>query len=281
MAARQEHLLKTGERMIPSAYQSEEEYLMYLRHVVAYQAVRPYLTPDTILLDLGCGEGYGVRELANDVTMAVGMEVDATSVAYAAHTYGADSCVFGRYDGTVLPFPDAVFDVVVSFQVIEHVLDDAQLVAEIHRVLRRGGVFLATTPDRRYRLNPGQEPWNRFHIREYAPEDLRAVLATQFSQITVSSICGDDRVYGIEARRVQWARRVARWDLLHLRERVPESWLPRIGGTLKQLTRSGGAHVQARPGLADSVARYSTDNFSLCETSSTTSLDLLGICRKT
>jgi SAM-dependent methyltransferase len=280
MTTRQAHLLKTGERMIPSAYQSQEEYLMYLRHVVAYQAVRPYLTPDTVLLDLGCGEGYGVRALATDVRMAVGVEVDATSVAYAARTYGADGCVFGRYDGTVLPFPDAVFHVVVSFQVMEHVLDDAQFVAEVYRVLRPSGVFLATTPDRRYRLSPGQKPWNRFHIREYAPDDLRAVLATQFSQVQVSSICGDDTVYAIEAQRVQWARRVARWDLLHLRERVPESWLPRIGGTLKRLTRRGGAHVQSRPGLADSVARYSTDNFSLCATSSATSLDLLGICHK-
>ena len=53
-----------------------------------------------------------------------------------------------RVDGTALPFPDASFDVVVSFDVFEHIRDSDAHLREVHRVLRPGGVYLLQTPNK-------------------------------------------------------------------------------------------------------------------------------------
>jgi SAM-dependent methyltransferase len=55
-------------------------------------------------------------------------------------------------DATDLPFPDASFDVVTFFDVLEHIPDDARAVAEALRVLRPGGFALVTTPSQHWRF---------------------------------------------------------------------------------------------------------------------------------
>ena len=66
-----------------------------------------------------------------------------------------------------MPFADASFGAVLSFQVIEHLDRPDAYLAEASRVLAPGGVLLLATPDRATRLYSWQQPWNRFHVTEY------------------------------------------------------------------------------------------------------------------
>lgn len=80
----------------------------------------------------------------------VGVDVAAEAVEAASRRYAAENLSFRQGSVSVIPAEEATFDVVVSFETIEHVDAEAQrsFVAEVRRVLKPGGLFLVSTPDR-------------------------------------------------------------------------------------------------------------------------------------
>jgi SAM-dependent methyltransferase len=100
-----------------------------------------------------------------------------------------------------LPFPEGSFDVVLSFQVIEHVEDPVRYLSEAKRVLTDGGTMLIATPDRTTRLHKGQRPWNRFHLREYTSSEFEEVVRTVFETVDLYGTGGPTETFDQELRR--------------------------------------------------------------------------------
>jgi O-antigen biosynthesis protein len=139
------------------------------------------------VLDGACGTGYGTSLLRRAGAGSVeGVDLSEESIEEARILFGAAGVVFRHADLLDLQFPDESFDAVVSFESIEHVDDDARYVAEMRRVLKRGGVFLCSTPNRTV-TNPGttidERPYNPYHVREYTAEELRTKLAVEFDRV--------------------------------------------------------------------------------------------------
>src|SRR5688572_21903589 len=111
--------IKTGERMVPEAYRSEADYILYLRHLFAYRTATAHLRPSDSVLDIGCGTGYGTRLLSEHASRTVGVDVASDAVVHAADAHGSALCTFVVYDGRRLPFENAEFDAGTSFQTIE------------------------------------------------------------------------------------------------------------------------------------------------------------------
>jgi ubiquinone/menaquinone biosynthesis C-methylase UbiE len=208
---------KTGERMVPELYRSEADYILYLRHLFAYETAGSRLRSSDSVLDIGCGTGYGTRMLAGHAKQATGVDVSAETVAAATAGYGSGTCAFAVYDGARLPFGDGVFDAATSFQTIEHVQDDDRFVAEAARVLKPGALLVLTTPNRATRLREGQRPWNRFHVREYSAHQLEALLTRHFAVVEVMGVRANTRMEEVERARVASAQRLANLDPLGLR----------------------------------------------------------------
>ena len=103
-------------------------------------------------------------------------------------------------DAQRLPFPSDAFGAAVSFEVIEHIPNVAQYLAEIKRV---GAAALISTPNRALRLLPFQKPWNRYHLREYAAGDFAQTLARVFARVQVRGITATPAILEIEKRRVK------------------------------------------------------------------------------
>jgi len=155
--------------------------------------------PGRRVLDLGCRDGALTREFAagNEV---VGIDADRDALAEAQklgiETRWADL-------DEPLPFPDASFDVVVAGELLEHLRDPRQLVAEARRVLRPGGTLVASVPNayrlkNRLRFLSGRKPEDDpTHLQMFAADDVRKLL-DRFDEPTLHFIAG--RLVPLHAR---------------------------------------------------------------------------------
>jgi SAM-dependent methyltransferase len=236
-------------RIDPEKTGTRDEYLLYLRHLFTYEFAAKALPRDSIVLEIGCGEGYGSSLL-----------------------YGSTSCSFQLYDGRRIPFKDNSFLACVSFQVVEHLNYDRNFVSEVRRVLRKGGVFILTTPNRAYRLRPGQKPFNPFHVREYYYWELENLLKPFFGEVKVLGITATEEVREIETRRVRPSV-YASLDRLNLRRFMSEGTRKEVVAILDRL------RFRARE-PEDFRVKYSTRDFQIVD-DARKGIDFLAICSRT
>jgi len=267
-------LAKTAERIDPERFDTREEYLLYLRHSFAYEYAKSRIRPTDEVIEVGSGEGYGTSLLSQAAARVVGLDIDKATVEHASQKYASNKVRFALYDGSTIPSPDSTFDLAVSFQVIEHIRDDAGHVAEICRILKPDGILVLTTPNRGYRLHPGQKPWNRFHIREYDPQQLEATLRKSFADVLVLGIRGSEEVQAIERARVAWALKGG--PLSAIRRSLPEPLKLFLGGVLGTLRKVTHPDSSTR----DFINAYSLNDFHVINDGVGESLDLLAVCHK-
>ncbi|CAN5174931.1 class I SAM-dependent methyltransferase [soil metagenome] len=164
-------LALTGERTVPGL---DIENYWFRRHEVVYQRLTNRCVGRDVL-EAGFGEGYGADLLAEVARSVTGVDYDDSAVAHVRARYPRVNVIQGNL--AELPIPDASVDVVVNFQVIEHLWDQSQFVAECRRVLRPGGVLLMSTPNR-ITFSPGLDtPLNPFHTRELNAQELTELLS--------------------------------------------------------------------------------------------------------
>ena len=160
----------TGERTVPGL--AQENY-WFRRHQVVYERFVDRCTGCDVL-EAGCGEGYGADLIAGVARRVIGLDYDESAVAHVRTRYPRVDMRHGNLAS--LPLDDDAVDVVVNFQVIEHLWDQGQFVDECARVLRPGGVLLMSTPNR-ITFSPGRDtPINPFHTRELNAAELTELL---------------------------------------------------------------------------------------------------------
>lgn len=160
----------TGERTLPGI---PEENYWFRRHEAAYQYVAGHCDA-AVVLEAGCGEGYGAAMLARTATRVVALDYDGPATSHLARRYPQLRPLRG--DLATLPLRSSAVDVVATLQVIEHLADQAGFLAECRRVLRPGGRLLLSTPNR-LTFSPGRDtPLNPFHTTELAPSELDELL---------------------------------------------------------------------------------------------------------
>jgi SAM-dependent methyltransferase len=160
----------TGERTVPGL--AVENY-WFRRHEVVYLHCADICAGRDVL-EAGCGEGYGADLIATVARRVMAVDYDAATVAHVRARYPRVQVVTANL--TSLPVPDATIDIVVNFQVIEHLWDQPHFITECLRVLRPGGLLLMSTPNR-ITFTPGSDtPLNPFHTRELNAAELRELL---------------------------------------------------------------------------------------------------------
>jgi SAM-dependent methyltransferase len=141
---------------------------------------------DARVLDIACGTGFGVSILADaGASHVIGVDVDSGAAAEAQAHHGGCRRSFLAGDGTLLPFSAASFDLVSSFETIEHVAASDAFLAEICRVLTPTGTLILSTPNRDYTVLNGQQCVNPFHVREYSRGELQDRLRRHFGTVAL------------------------------------------------------------------------------------------------
>jgi SAM-dependent methyltransferase len=165
----------TGERLMPELQRGE---VVHAEHLVRY-LVAAELARDRRVLDAACGEGYGTALLASaGARSATGVDVDEATVAHARSRHPAPEFLAG--DVGALPFGDASFDLVVSFETIEHVPDPERALGELQRVTTPDGLLIVSTPNKHRYLAE-----NEFHEREFFHEEFVELLRARYPSVDV------------------------------------------------------------------------------------------------
>jgi SAM-dependent methyltransferase len=225
--------------------------------------------PGRVVLDSGCGDGYGARYLADSASVVVGADRSWEAIREARRD-GARNLVLSCSDLESLPFRDGSFDVVCSFQVLEHFREPVPMLREAARVLRPSGVLVLTTPNQ---LTSFSE--NPYHVKEYRPGELRDLVEPLFASVELLGVFGNDRVRELQSSRRLHVERILNLDPLRLRRFLPDSvqkWaFARLARFVRRRMRAD--HREAFSGLDPSDFTVRPDHLD-------ESIDLLAICRK-
>ncbi|MDD2752554.1 MAG: class I SAM-dependent methyltransferase [Candidatus Omnitrophica bacterium] len=167
----------TGERILPE----KESPLMLARHLCAYEFASKYVSGKKVM-DLGCGEGYGADYLAGYATDVLAVDYEYSAIAAAGNKYKRDNLRFQRLDINEMASLKENFDIICSFQVIEHILDASSYLNGVKNHLKPGGVFICSTPNRLDASGNSITPLNKFHVREYLFNEFESMLKSEFKQ---------------------------------------------------------------------------------------------------
>lgn len=167
----------TGERFLPEcageiAYEHWHRYV-FARHIGTGKTV----------LDVATGDGYGAALLSGVAAFVCGVDIDQATVKNASARYAAHkNLAFIQADGSALPFPDGAFDLVVSFETIEHVDAGVQalMLKEFERLLTPNGLLVISSPNKAV-YSDATGFHNPFHVRELYRDDLSALLSPHFA----------------------------------------------------------------------------------------------------
>ena len=173
-------------------------HLLRARHLLAYDWALPFVVGKDVL-EIGVDHASGSQILASETASFTGVGF-SHDLALQAHRDTGVNVV--QANGQKLPFPDESFDVIVTFDVIEHVWDAQAYLNEVSRVLRSGGVLLVSTPQAKSRLHMGQTTWNDVRLREYDEGSWAVTLKAAFEQVTSYGLFANDVADRIERRRV-------------------------------------------------------------------------------
>jgi SAM-dependent methyltransferase len=186
------------------------------RLLKAYVIAQAYMRGD--VLEVGCGEGRGIKLLIDKTKSFTALDKIEEALQKLRVQYPTGKFIAGNFP----PFevPSDSFDVLISFQVIEHIRDDHSFLKEIYRALKPGGLALLTTPNRPLSLT--RNPW---HEREYTGEELLNLAKKIFPVANMKGITGNEKVMSYHEQNRKSVQRFTRWDFFDLQHRLPAAVL--------------------------------------------------------
>lgn len=176
----------TGERFLPEIAGD-----IYIEHYLRYYAILPFMKNKKVL-DIACGSGYGSDLIANEASKVCGVDISSDTISHAEKTYRKNNLEFLVGSTSNIPYEDNTFDVVVSFETIEHHDEHEQMMNEIKRVLKPDGVLIISSPDKIYYNKTLNEP-NKFHVKELEFNEFENLLKAHFKN---TSFYFQANVYG-------------------------------------------------------------------------------------
>jgi 2-polyprenyl-3-methyl-5-hydroxy-6-metoxy-1,4-benzoquinol methylase len=207
----------TGERTLPDV---PEENYWYRRHLAVYDWIARRAHGRRVV-DLACGEGYGSAVLARTAASVVGVDANPEAHEHARLKYRAPNLSFER---DMIETWTGDVDCVVFLQTIEHVQDPDAVLDRLRGLIGPDGVAYVSTPNV-LTLAPAGEPrsGNPWHVREYRPDEYRAVCARHFRRVDMLGL-----FHARKLRAHQLAIEHAGWDAVHARLGITRAFYDRF-----------------------------------------------------
>jgi GT2 family glycosyltransferase/acetyltransferase-like isoleucine patch superfamily enzyme/cytochrome c-type biogenesis protein CcmH/NrfG/glycosyltransferase involved in cell wall biosynthesis len=171
----------TGERAMPLAPNMDPQIMR--EHWARYRHVAPMVAGKRVL-DVACGAGYGSDMLAETARQVVGGDISSETIAYCRDHYRRDNLSFEVLDIRNIPYPDQSFEMVNSFETLEHVAEGEKFLQEVTRLLTDDGMFVVSTP-------LGGPVGNPYHVAYYQSGTFSSYLLGFFEDVKLLFQDGD------------------------------------------------------------------------------------------
>ncbi|XZE51424.1 methyltransferase domain-containing protein [Planctomycetaceae bacterium SH139] len=172
LVARATKLVNKGERQVAPSVGG-----IRIDHQTRYRFAAKHIPPDARVLDIACGVGYGCHILATSTEAAEikGVDLDTEAIQYARENFSAANVEFQQADALKVELPVEHFDVIISFETIEHIKEDREFLRVIRRALRPSGRLICSTPNEK--TLPFDPDIFAYHVRHYTPMEIEDMLA--------------------------------------------------------------------------------------------------------
>jgi len=238
------------------------------RHLAAYLYAAE-LARGRRVLDAGCGEGFGTQTLVEPAAEVVGVDYSGDAIGFCKQRWNKPQLRFQVVDFTAPGDFTDTFDLVLNFQVLEHIDDPRPFLAALRARVAEGGRLFLTTPNR---LKTFSE--NPYHVREYTREELAGLLEPHFTNVTIMGVHGNEKVIAFDRGREKAVNRILRLDPLGIRNLLPRRVIEVAFARLAVLVRR-----QARAGadgeLGDKIV---PEDFHVSADAVDDALDLAALC---
>lgn len=167
----------------PDESKSQKNFL--IESLARYNFAASYVVEKEVL-DLGCGKGYGSNLLLGHGTKRLWCIDDYFKNIYVAQQRSKEKKIkFLCMDANFIGLHNNSFDIVVAFEVIEHLEDDKNFLQETKRILKPQGILLLSTPNKNI-TSPGRsKPYNKFHKREYQLDEIKKLCSQYFTHVNI------------------------------------------------------------------------------------------------
>jgi len=164
----------------------ESESRWWGEHQHRYNEAIKLVKPSGVILDIACGTGFGTAALAAVTTgKVIGGDIAPEAIKECNDNWKRPNMAFQVMDGTALPFPDNHFDMIVSFETIEHTTRYREMLKEFARTLRPDGKLILSTPNAAI-TSPDGKIGNPYHTQEFRYQELKKILESIFNEISLS-----------------------------------------------------------------------------------------------
>lgn len=207
--------MQTAERV---SHRDMSDNYVYQRSILAYLETAKLISGN--VLEIGTGSGYGISVVSPEATKFVTIDKFADPKVKEENAHLTNVEYLQMTIPPIAGIADNSFDYVISFQVIEHIVKDGDYVKEIHRVLKPGGKFIVTTPNKPMSLS--RNPW---HIREYTVAELKTLLLKSFKSVETNGTYGNEKVMEYYNKNKEAVNRIMKYDILNLQYLLPRQIL--------------------------------------------------------
>lgn len=169
----------TGERMVDNVQLSKG----IVEHLHRY-ALSTELIKDKIVLDIACGEGYGSNILAKKAKYVFGIDISPEAIEHSSRKYRKENLKYIEGSALSIPLENNSVDVVVSFETLEHLTQQDEMLQEFRRVLKEDGLLIISTPEKENYSKT--DPFNPYHLKELSLKEFQDLLAKYFNYVKIA-----------------------------------------------------------------------------------------------
>jgi len=166
---------KLEERIVPHI----EERINYLFHLTRYYFSLPYLRNKDVV-DIGCGTGYGDFIISGEAKRVIGIDNSKEAIDFAKEHYKKENVEFYQMDWKEIKNLKEKFDVVISFEFIEHIKEQKEFLELIKEILKDDSIAIISTPNKS--TSSGN---NIYHYKELNPVEFEDLISKYFKNYRI------------------------------------------------------------------------------------------------